>query len=293
MIKKSSYLLPKIISFFIVLFLFSIKVQAIPNISINLKTPVHEKVINDKEIKIDGEIESISKLKSVYVYINDEKIGQAKLDKIEFKENIYKSKLEYNKDISSFKDGIYNLRILAIDQQDNKEEKEISIKIKRDQEEVWDNRVNIYEEQLIENDKNIVQRNLGYNNVKISSTEKALTTVYNKATISSLEVSLNGSVVTNGKLEQSKTYTIKGNGSSANGVLYQFWIKDPYTQVWEMIRDYGTGNSMNWTPTRTGTYLVGIHVKDKNSKERLDEHKYVEYNVEQNNSKATISSLEV
>ncbi|OOO61193.1 hypothetical protein BS637_13715, partial [Clostridium tepidum] len=114
-----------------------------------------------------------------------------------------------------------------------------------------------------------------------------------KATISSLEVSLNGSVVTNGKLEQGKTYTIKGSGSSANGVLYQFWIKDPYTQVWEMIRDYGTGNSMNWTPTRTGTYLVGIHVKDKNSKERLDEHKYVEYNVEQNSSKATISSLEV
>ncbi|MCW6087728.1 beta-N-acetylglucosaminidase, partial [Clostridium sporogenes] len=77
--------------------------------------------------------------------------------------------------------------------------------------------------------------------------------------------SLNGTVVANGKLEQGKTYTIKGNGNSANGVLYQFWIKDPYTQVWQMIRDYGTGNSMNWTPTRTGKYLVGIHVKDKNS----------------------------
>ncbi|MBY7071952.1 beta-N-acetylglucosaminidase, partial [Clostridium sporogenes] len=114
-----------------------------------------------------------------------------------------------------------------------------------------------------------------------------------KATISNLEVSLNGTVVTNGKLEQGKTYTIKGNGNSANGVLYQFWIKDPYTQVWQMIRDYGTGNSMNWTPTRTGKYLVGIHVKDKNSKERLDDHKYVEYNVEQSSSKATISNLEV
>ncbi|NFM02049.1 beta-N-acetylglucosaminidase, partial [Clostridium botulinum] len=114
-----------------------------------------------------------------------------------------------------------------------------------------------------------------------------------KATISSLEVSLNGSVVTNGKLEQGKSYTIKGSGSSANGVLYQFWIKDPYTQVWQMIKDYGTGNSMNWIPTRTGKYLVGIHVKDKNSKERLDDHKYVEYNVEQNSSKATITSLEV
>ncbi|KOY64069.1 hypothetical protein AN649_20540, partial [Clostridium sporogenes] len=43
-----------------------------------------------------------------------------------------------------------------------------------------------------------------------------------KATISNLEVSLNGTVVANGKLEQGKTYTIKGNGNSANGVLYQF-----------------------------------------------------------------------
>ncbi|NFR33874.1 beta-N-acetylglucosaminidase [Clostridium sporogenes] len=293
MIKKKYYLLPKIISLFFILFLFSIKVQAISNISINLKAPIHEGVIEDKELNIDGEIESISKIKLAYVYIDNNNVGQAKLNELEFKENTYKTKLEYNKDISSLKDGVYNLKILAIDEQDNKEEKEISIKIKRNQEEVSDNRVNIYEEQLVENDKNIVQRNLEYDNVKISSTEKALTTVYNKATISNLEVSLNGTVVTNGKLEQGKTYTIKGNGNSANGVLYQFWIKDPYTQVWQMIRDYGTGNSMNWTPTRTGKYLIGIHVKDKNSKERLDDHKYVEYNVEQNSSKATISNLEV
>ncbi|NFF64712.1 glucosaminidase domain-containing protein [Clostridium sporogenes] len=293
MIKKKYYLLPKIISLFFILFLFSIKVQAISNISINLKAPIHEGVIEDKELNIDGEIESISKIKLAYVYIDNNNVGQAKLNELEFKENTYKTKLEYNKDISSLKDGVYNLKILAIDEQDNKEEKEISIKIKRNQEEVSDNRVNIYEEQLVENDKNIVQRNLEYDNVKISSTEKALTTVYNKATISNLEVSLNGTVVTNGKLEQGKTYTIKGNGNSANGVLYQFWIKDPYTQVWQMIRDYGTGNSMNWTPTRTGKYLVGIHVKDKNSKERLDDHKYVEYDVEQNSSKATISNLEV
>ena len=293
MIKKKYYLLPKIISLFFILFLFSIKVQAISNISINLKAPIHEGVIEDKELNIDGEIESISKIKLAYVYIDNNNVGQAKLNELEFKENTYKTKLEYNKDISSLKDGVYNLKILAIDEQDNKEEKEISIKIKRNQEEVSDNRVNIYEEQLVENDKNIVQRNLEYDNVKISSTEKALTTVYNKATISNLEVSLNGTVVTNGKLEQGKTYTIKGNGNSANGVLYQFWIKDPYTQVWQMIRDYGTGNSMNWTPTRTGKYLVGIHVKDKNSKERLDDHKYVEYNVEQSSSKATISNLEV
>ncbi|EJP6473295.1 beta-N-acetylglucosaminidase, partial [Clostridium botulinum] len=280
MIKKRSYLLPKIISLFIVLFLFSVKVQAISNISINLKTPIHEGAINDKELKIDGEIESISKLKLVYLYIDNENIGQAKLGEFEFKENTYKTKLEYSKDISYLKDGLYNLKILAIDENDNREEKEINVKIEKN------------EEQL-ENDKNTVQKYLEKSNTNINNPEKALTAVSNGAIINNLEVSLNGSVVTNGKLEQGKSYTIKGSGSSVNGVLYQFWIKDPYTQVWEMIKDYGTGNSMNWTPTRTGKYLVGIHVKDKNSKEKLDDHKYVEYSIEQNASKATITSLEV
>ncbi|MCW6084024.1 N-acetylmuramoyl-L-alanine amidase [Clostridium botulinum] len=282
MIKKRSYLLPKIISLFIVLFLFSVKVQAISNISINLKTPIHEGAINDKELKIDGEIESISKLKLVYVYINDENIGQAKVDEFEFKENTYKTKLEYSKDISYLKDGLYNLKILAIDEKDNREEKEFNVKIEKN------------EEQL-ENDKNTAQRYLEKSTANINNTEKVLnsvSSVSNVATISSLEVSLNGSVVTNGKLEQGKSYTIKGSGSSANGVLYQFWIKDPYTQVWQMIRDYGTGNSMNWTPTRTGKYLVGIHVKDKNSKERLDNHKYEEYSVV-SPKKATIDNLEI
>ncbi|NFV70948.1 hypothetical protein EXM63_18620, partial [Clostridium botulinum] len=283
--KKKSYLILTIIFVFFIIELvrLPIKVQAASNISINLKTPIHEDVINDKEIKVDGEIESISKLKLVYVYINDENIGQAKLDEFEFKENTYKTKLEYSKDISYLKDGLYNLKILAIDEKDNKEEKEINVKIERN------------EEQL-ENDKNTAQRYLEKSTVNINNTEKVLnsvSSVSNVATINNLEVSLNGTVVTNGKLEQGKSYTIKGSGNSANGVLYQFWIKDPYTQVWEMIRDYGTENSMNWIPTRTGKYLVGIHVKDKNSKERLDNHKYVEYNVEQNSSKATISSLEV
>ncbi|MBW5458597.1 beta-N-acetylglucosaminidase, partial [Clostridium sporogenes] len=71
MIKKKYYLLPKIISLFFILFLFSIKVQAISNISINLKAPIHEGVIEDKELNIDGEIESISKIKLAYVYIDN------------------------------------------------------------------------------------------------------------------------------------------------------------------------------------------------------------------------------
>ncbi|MCW6073693.1 beta-N-acetylglucosaminidase, partial [Clostridium sp. LCP25S3_F10] len=86
--KKKSYLILTIIFVFFIIELvrLPIKVQAASNISINLKTPIHEGIINDKEIKIDGEIESISKLKLVYVYINDENIGQAKVDEFEFKE---------------------------------------------------------------------------------------------------------------------------------------------------------------------------------------------------------------
>ncbi len=131
---KKYYLVPKIISIFFMLFLFSIKAQAISNISINLKTPTNQNIINSSELNIDGEIKSILKLKSVYLYIDNENIGQATLDELEFKENTYKTRLKYTKNISSLKNGIHNLRILAIDEQNNKEEKEISINIKRDQE---------------------------------------------------------------------------------------------------------------------------------------------------------------
>ncbi|NFQ04446.1 hypothetical protein FDF70_20780, partial [Clostridium sporogenes] len=60
--KKKSYLALNIILIFfmIELLILPIKVQAASNISINLKAPIHEGVIEDKELNIDGEIESIS-----------------------------------------------------------------------------------------------------------------------------------------------------------------------------------------------------------------------------------------
>ncbi|MBY6928976.1 N-acetylmuramoyl-L-alanine amidase, partial [Clostridium botulinum] len=275
---KKHYLVPKIISIFFMLFLFFIKVQAVSNLSINLKTPTDQSIINSDELKIDGEIESALKLKSIYIYIDNEFIGKANLNKLEFKENTYRTTLKYTKDISSLKNGIHNLKILAIDEQNNKEEKEISMNIKRNQEK-------------LETDKNIIENNLVDATVKMDSVEKALTTVSNEAKLEKVEVSYNGNVITNGEIGVGKSYVIKGYGNSENGVLYQFWVKDLSTNSWTMIRDYGETNSFNYTPTKAGKYLIGIHVKDKYSKENLDDFIYENYTVTV--SKAKLEKVEV
>ncbi|MBD5644333.1 N-acetylmuramoyl-L-alanine amidase [Clostridium botulinum] len=113
-----------------------------------------------------------------------------------------------------------------------------------------------------------------------------------KATINNLEVSLDGNKVTTNELEPGKSYNIKAYGNSSNGVLYEYWIKDLSINSWIKLRDYSTTNEVKWTPNKSGKYLIGVHVKDRYSKERLDNFKYVEYNVA-SLKKATISSLEV
>ncbi|KEI82188.1 N-acetylmuramoyl-L-alanine amidase [Clostridium botulinum] len=113
-----------------------------------------------------------------------------------------------------------------------------------------------------------------------------------KATINNLEVSLDGNNVVTNELEPGKAYNIKAYGNSSNGVLYEYWIKDLSINSWIKLRDYSTTNEVKWTPNKSGKYLIGVHVKDRYSKERLDNFKYVEYNVA-SLKKATISSLEV
>ncbi|WP_138207269.1 N-acetylmuramoyl-L-alanine amidase [Haloimpatiens lingqiaonensis] len=112
-----------------------------------------------------------------------------------------------------------------------------------------------------------------------------------KATVTNLEVSLGGVKVTNGILEAGKNYSIKSEATSKNGALYQFWIKDLSKNLWTMIRDYSSTNTTTWTSNKSGKYLVGVHVKDKYSKERLENHRYDEYMVQL--PKATVTNLEV
>ncbi|MHB9925238.1 N-acetylmuramoyl-L-alanine amidase [Clostridium botulinum] len=113
-----------------------------------------------------------------------------------------------------------------------------------------------------------------------------------KATINNLEVSLDGNNVVTNELEPGKAYNIKAYGNSSNGVLYEYWIKDLSINSWIKLRDYSTTNEVKWTPNKSGKYLIGVHVKDRYSEERLDNFKYVEYNVA-SPKKATVNSLEV
>ncbi|NFU41338.1 N-acetylmuramoyl-L-alanine amidase [Clostridium sporogenes] len=116
--------------------------------------------------------------------------------------------------------------------------------------------------------------------------------ISDKATIDTLEVSLNGNKVVNNQLQLGQTYKIKAYGNSSNGILYEYWIKDLSKNVWTKIRDYSTSSEISWTSNKSGKYLIGVHVKDRYSKERLDNHKYEEYNVA-SPKKATIDTLEV
>ncbi|WP_165442840.1 glucosaminidase domain-containing protein [Senegalia massiliensis] len=88
------------------------------------------------------------------------------------------------------------------------------------------------------------------------------------------EVTIEGTNYTNSKL------TITANGTSDNGVLYQFWVKDLSTMKWTMLKDYSEENSATWIPEKSGNYLYGVHVKDKNSLENVDVHLYKDIKVE-------------
>ncbi|MPW26968.1 hypothetical protein GC105_14380 [Alkalibaculum sp. M08DMB] len=76
------------------------------------------------------------------------------------------------------------------------------------------------------------------------------------------------------------THIIRSSGTSENGVLYQFWVKDLSTSKWTMIQDYSK-SSARWTPTKPGKYLYGVHIKDEKSGERLDAHLYNEITIKQ------------
>lgn len=115
-----------------------------------------------------------------------------------------------------------------------------------------------------------------------SSKVEKNTDILNKAIVEKLDVSLNGNKIVNDELKLGQVYTIKAYGSSSNGVLYEYWIKDLAKNSWTKIRDYSISNEVTWTPNKSGKYLIGVHVKDKYSKERLDNHKYEEYNVQGN-----------
>ena len=72
--------------------------------------------------------------------------------------------------------------------------------------------------------------------------------------------------------------TIIAEAEGVNNVLYQFWVDDG--AGWEIIQDYGSSNSVVWTPTKAGVYRYGVHVKDVYSNAKLDSHKYISIRID-------------
>ena len=91
-----------------------------------------------------------------------------------------------------------------------------------------------------------------------------------KAKIQTYDIMEGNKYITDKKLEVNKLYTIKGYASSENGVLYEFWAKDVSAGVWTKIRDYKEDRYANWTPNKSGQYIIKVNVKDKNSNLELD-----------------------
>ena len=102
--------------------------------------------------------------------------------------------------------------------------------------------------------------------------------LYKEVTIQPVKVTLDLLTI-DGSGYVGSTHTIRAKGTSANGVLYQFWVKDLSTNSWTMIHDYSK-SAAQWTPKKPGKYLYGVHIKDKYSKEKLDAHLYKEITID-------------
>ncbi|MBO0563910.1 N-acetylmuramoyl-L-alanine amidase, partial [Clostridium botulinum] len=91
-----------------------------------------------------------------------------------------------------------------------------------------------------------------------------------KAKIQTYDIMEGNKYITDKNLEMNKLYTIKGYANSENGVLYEFWAKNESEGNWIKIKDYSSDRCANWTPNKSGQYIIKVNVKDKNSNLELD-----------------------
>ncbi|NFV12576.1 beta-N-acetylglucosaminidase [Clostridium sporogenes] len=277
--KKRSYLGLSIISLFFIIGLLILpkNVQAYNNLIINLEVPKENEILNGNELNVKGSIDSKEKVKSIEVYLNNEKIGQAEAEVSISNHSIYTTKFQYKKDIDNIKSGEHLLKIIAIDKNEQKEEKSLKIYVENQQ------------KKTVENNKlQSEENNNTYKETKASSVP-----LTGKATIQTYDIMLGNQYITSGKLSSGKTYTIKGYASSPNGVLYEFWVKEASTGVWTKIRDYKEDRYANWTPNKNGQYVIAVNVKDKYSNANVDGRVEKTFTVEIQAGKAAIQTYDI
>ncbi|OLS02629.1 SH3 domain-containing protein [Tissierella creatinophila] len=107
------------------------------------------------------------------------------------------------------------------------------------------------------------------------STEAKDAHLYVPITIEKLEKAKLESLELQGSGQVDSTHTIKAAGTSQNGVLYKYYVKDLSTNKWTVIQDYSEKTTATWTPSKKGNYWYGVHIKDKYSKDPVrDTHLY-------------------
>ncbi|HFK1743994.1 TPA: triple tyrosine motif-containing protein [Bacillus cereus] len=70
---------------------------------------------------------------------------------------------------------------------------------------------------------------------------------------------------------------VKSEGS--NEPQYRFFIRDEKDNL-TTIQKYGSADTATWTPTKSGTYRIIIHAKDKNSSMDFDSRTEISYKIE-------------
>ncbi|AVQ40668.1 hypothetical protein C7M56_13145 [Clostridium botulinum] len=250
--KKKGCLILNIISLFFMigLLIFPMSVQAYNNLIINVESPKESELFNGDDLNVRGTVDSKERLKLIEIYLNNEKIGQAKTETSVNKDSSYLTNFEYKKDMSNIKNGEYLLKIVAIDENDNKEEKSLKIYVKNQQEQT-------IQDNVLKNEENNTLTNNTYKETKALSVPLS-----GKATIQTYDIMLGNEYITGNKLLPGKTYTIKGYASSPNKVLYEFWVKDSSTGTLTKIREYNEDRYANWTPAKSGEYTIIVNVKD-------------------------------
>ncbi|ENJ9656039.1 hypothetical protein AB2T14_003768, partial [Clostridium botulinum] len=128
----------------------------------NLESPKESELFNGNDLNVRGTVDSKERLKLIEIYLNNEKIGQAKTETSVNKDSSYLTNFEYKKDMSNIKNGEYLLKIVAIDENDNKEEKSLKIYVKNQQEQT-------IQDNVLKNEENNTLTNNTYKETKALS----------------------------------------------------------------------------------------------------------------------------
>lgn len=99
--------------------------------------------------------------------------------------------------------------------------------------------------------------------------------LYIPISIKNVENTILNSLDIEGSIRNNSKHTIRAKGESKNGLLYKFYIKDLKANKWIVVQDYSEKTSATWTPSKSGDYWYGVHIKDKKSKDAKDTHLYI------------------